>query len=118
MIRNGPNTRLSSAPGRRTTSITSFVMKAVVRVQLLSSPTMRWATVPVAHVSGGVVVWCDQPREHLVEGRSVLAARFDMNAEIANRLDDARCGRTGIVDHEQQMPRRVLAHLAHALHLL
>ena len=52
MITNGPKIKLKSAPGRRITSRTSLLMKAVVRVQLLSSPSNVSATAPT------ILVFC------------------------------------------------------------
>ena len=46
MITNGPKIKLKSAPGRRITSRTSLLTKAVVRVQLLSSPSNVSETAP------------------------------------------------------------------------
>src|SRR5687768_14398809 len=106
MIRNGPNTRLSSAPGRRTTSRTSLPMKEVVRVQRLSSPSIGYVH--------RVLIGRDQAREHLVEGWSIFAAGLDLHVQVADGLDHARRCRTGVVDDQHQAARRVLLHAPNA----
>src|SRR2546423_13666251 len=94
MIRNGPNTRLKRAPGRRTTSITSFVTNEVVRVQLLSSPS----NVPLLSLD-------HELGENLVEVGEVLAAAHDMPTRGLDLLEHSGRGSPGIFGHQHQVAR-------------
>src|SRR4051794_9099625 len=97
MIRNGPRTRLNNAPGRRTTSMTSFVTKDVVRVQLLSSPT-NIAILPI-------LVFDHELGKDFVEAREVLAALDHLPTGRADLLQHARCGSAGLVGDYHQVAR-------------
>src|SRR5919202_2878948 len=122
MIKNGPKIMLNSAPGRRMTSSTSLPTKAVVRVQLLSSPRNASRSAPTTLllflIQGVSVLSGDQRREDLVEGRAVFGAGDDFATQRVHLLDDARHGRAGFVGDHQEVPRRVLADVADARQLL
>src|SRR5918912_1887917 len=118
MIRNGPKIRVNRAPGRRMTSSTSLPTKAVVRVQLLSSPRNASRSAPTTLllflIQGVPVLSGDQGRENLVEGRAVFGAGDDLATQRVHLLDHARHGRAGLVGDHQEVPRRVLTDRADA----
>src|ERR687886_2675979 len=122
MIKNGPKIMLNSAPGRRMTSRTSLPTKAVVRVQLLSSPANASRSAPTTlllfEIQGVCVVSGDQRSKDFVEGRAVFGAGDDFATERVHLLDDARHGRAGLVSDHQEVPRRVLTDLADAGQIL
>src|SRR5947209_13485368 len=122
MIRKGPKIKLNRAPGRRTTSRTSLPMKAVVRVQLLSSPTNGSRITPTTvlpFVIGGVsVVTGDNGSKDLVKRGAVLSARDDFAAQRVDLLDDARHGCARLVGDYQELPRRILTYLTNARQVL
>src|SRR6185437_2602105 len=92
MIKNGPKMRLNSAPGRRTTSMTSLPMNEVVLVQLLSAPSHSSV---IARNPRLLLVGCRaigagyQRGENLVERGTVLAARDHVHAHALQLLQQA-----------------------------
>src|SRR5438270_10461483 len=119
MIKNGPKMRLNSAPGRRTTSVTSLPTNAVVRVQLLSGPSSSSFMLLCAFCLAPMLVRTvfgafDQGREHFVKGGSIFTAGLDSAAGGPDRFDHARRGRCGILGDHQHLARRALANLADA----
>src|SRR5437867_11387518 len=90
MTRNGPSTRLSSAPGRRTTSISSLPMNEVVRTQVLTISRKSSTIAEALGLLAGGPVACDELGEHLVERRPVLPAAHDLATHTGERLQNAR----------------------------
>src|SRR5579864_4241305 len=123
MIRNGPKIRLSSAPGRRRTSVTSLPTKAVVRVQLLSGPSRNSLMLIrsrrlCALAIGGLIGALHQSGKDFVKRWSVLAARFDIAARCLDGFEHARqCG-GGVVGDDQNFARGALADVPHAGYVL
>src|SRR5438067_13129682 len=115
MIKNGPKIKLKSAPGRRSTSVTSLPTNAVVRVQLLSGPSRN--SLIVAFCRGFVfprlsaIGTFDQRGENLVERRPIFAAGFDTATGRLDRLDHARRSGGGLVGEHQDVAGGALAHL-------
>src|SRR6266508_2375033 len=118
MIRNGPKIRLNSAPGRRMTSITSLLMKAVVRVQLLSSPRHASAIARTGLLRTFFAVLLHQRGEDFVERWTIFADRAHVDASRLNRLRDAWRGGASIVGGDQHPARRGLLHAADAEQIL
>src|SRR5579859_5281069 len=121
MMMNGPKMRLKSAPGRRTVSRTSLPMKDVVRVQVLSSPSNASRITDTAVLLfSRVALACFRYklRENFVEGRAIFADRQHFHTGALNGLQQARRRGAGIVGDDQEVPRRTLAHRAHAGHLV
>src|SRR5438309_613840 len=118
MIRNGPKIRLSSAPGRRSTSVTSLPTNAVIRVQALSGPSNSSFMAVLRGLAQQVVLArCafgarNERRKYLVEGWLVLTARSDAAAGGLDRLHDTRGGGGRVLGDDEEFARRPLANVA------
>src|SRR5438045_4109611 len=101
MIRNGPKIKLKSAPGRRITSTTSLLMKAVVRVQLLSSPSHASQVVRIRLLRSSMSGASHQFGEHFVERGAIFADRGDLDARCLDRLRNAWADRASVVGDDE-----------------
>src|SRR5689334_354865 len=109
--------RLSKAPGRRRTSMTSLATKAVVRVQLLSSPrnsSLTLASLGVSLSLSALALFstADQDRKHLVERRQVLAAGGDRATRRLDGFHQPRGDGCRVVRDDLELAWRALTHLA------
>src|ERR671921_772944 len=94
MIRKGPNTRLASTPGRRSTSRSSLPVNEPIRMRLSMrlrtvGPRSRWRTVLLAPAVRGAAP-LHESGEDLVERRLVLLDADDVDPGAAQGVDDRR----------------------------
>src|SRR5688500_16330689 len=117
MIRNGPTIRLSSTPGRRSTSRSSLPVNDPIRMRL--STTLRMDRRPslAAVLAQGASLrspLLHEPGEDLVEGRLVLLDAFHLDAVRPKGIDDRRRQRSGIPNRGDELARGGLPHVQHS----
>src|SRR5687768_13598143 len=101
MMAKGPTIRLNRTPGRRRTSRSSLPVKEPMRTTLWTRSRIRHRPSLGCVIAGGATrstSLLHQAGEHFVEGRLVLLDAVDVHAAAAQRVDELRRQRRGVVD--------------------
>src|SRR5512142_2353430 len=107
-IRNGPSTRLITAPGRRRTSTISLPMRARTATADLASD------IDLVLGRGYTVVVLDEGGDDLLEAGAQLTDRGHLAVGLRHGLDDGRRRRPGVVHDRAEGPQAGLADVADA----